>query len=173
MKKQLILAAGLAMAALSPSYAQNLSKGDRHILEQLAQANMAEVAAGKIALDKASKPEVKHFAQQMVDDHTKGLQAVQDVARSKNVTLPSEPDARHRKIAERLNGLSGDAFDRAYLKLAGVHDHNEAHKFVVSAQKKASDADVKALAAQLQPTVDQHLQTVQAMVGGKNATSKQ
>ncbi|GJJ04665.1 hypothetical protein RugamoR64_52030 [Duganella rhizosphaerae] len=170
--KKIIIVAGLAFAAMSPSYAQNLSKGDQHILEELAQANMAEVAAGKIALEKASKPEVKNFAQQMVDDHTKGLQAVQDVARSKNVTLPTEPDAKHRKMAERLNSLSGEAFDRAYLSNAGVHDHNEAHKFVVNAQKKASDADVKALAAKLQPTVDQHLQTVQAMTGDKNAPAK-
>ncbi len=172
MKNIVIIVAGLAFAAISPSYAQNLSKGDQHILEELAQANMAEVAAGKIALEKASKPEVKNFAQQMVDDHTKGLQAVQDVARSKNVTLPTEPDAKHRKMAEHLNSLSGDAFDRAYLSNAGVHEHSEAHKFVVNAQKKASDADVKALAAKLQPTVDQHLQTVQAMMGDKNATSK-
>ncbi|OEZ95918.1 DUF4142 domain-containing protein [Duganella sp. HH101] len=173
MKNKLIFAAGLAVAAMSPCYAQNLSKGDQHILEQLAQANMAEVAAGKIALDKATRPEVKSFAQQMVDDHTKGLQAVQDVARSKNVTLPTEPDARHRKMAERLGGLSGEAFDQAYLNNAGVHDHRDAHKLVAEARKKAGDADVRALAAKLQPTVDQHLQTVQAMVGGKNAPARQ
>jgi putative membrane protein len=158
-----IVTASLAAAAMTSSYAQTLSKGDQHILAQLAQANMAEVAAGKIALEKASSQEVKTFAQQMVDDHTKGLQAVQDVARSKNVTLPTEPDARHKKMADKLNGLSGAAFDKAYLANAGVRDHNEAHKLVADAQKKASDPDVKALAAKLQPTVDQHLQTVQAM----------
>lgn len=173
MKKQLIIVAGLAVAAMSPSYAQTLNKGDQHILTQLAQANMAEVEAGKIALQKASKQEVKTFAQQMVDDHTKGLQAVQDVARSKNVTLPTEPDAKQKRMSEHLNSLSGDAFDQAYLKNAGVQAHNEAHKLVASAQKHATDADVKALAAKLQPTVDQHLQTVQAMAGGKHATTKQ
>src|SRR5689334_5262755 len=103
MKKQLIIVAGLAVAAMAPSYAQTLSKGDEHILTQLAQANMAEVEAGKIALQKASKQEVRTFAQQMVDDHTKGLQAVQDVARSKNVTLPTEPDAKQKRMSEHLN----------------------------------------------------------------------
>jgi putative membrane protein len=165
-----IIAAGVACAAMASSYAQTLNKGDQHILEQLAQANMAEVATGKIALEKGTSQEVKTFAQQMVDDHTKGLQAVQDVARSKNVTLPTEPDAKHKKMADKLNGLSGAAFDKAYLANAGVHDHKEAHQLVANAQKKATDPDVKALAAKLQPTIDQHLQSVQAMANG--GTSK-
>jgi putative membrane protein len=151
------------MLAATASYAQTLSKGDQRILKGLAQANMAEVAAANIALKKSPTPEVKNFAQQMIDDHTKGLQAVQEVAQSKNVTLPTEPDAKHKKMAARLDKLSGAAFDKAYLASAGVSDHKAAFKAVVDAQKKASDPDVKALAAKLQPTIDEHLQKVQVL----------
>lgn len=165
MNKKLCFAV-LALLA-NASYAQSLDKGDQKILSDLAQANMAEVAAGKIALQKSESADVKKFAQQMVDDHTKGLQEVQDVAKSKNVTLPSEPDAKHKKMADHLNGLSGAAFDKEYLANAGVKDHKAAHAAVVGAQKKAKDKDVQALAAKLQPVIDQHLQTVQGLASNK------
>jgi putative membrane protein len=127
------------------------------MLEQLAQGNMAEIEAGKIALQKSQNTEVKTFAQQMIDDHTKGLQEVQSVAQSKGVTLPAEPDAKHKAMASKLNGLSGDAFDRTYLRQAGVDDHKKTHALVQKVQSQAKDADVKALAAKLEPTVAQHL----------------
>src|ERR1700739_4305404 len=84
---------GAAAAGPGPT---TLSKGDKRILTELAQANLDEISVGKIAEDKAQSPDVKAFAQQMVDDHSKGLQAVQQVAQSKEVTLPSEPDRKHQ-----------------------------------------------------------------------------
>jgi putative membrane protein len=149
--------------------ATTLSAGDQRILTELAQANLAEISAGKLAQDKAQSPEVKAFAQQMVDDHSKGLQAVQQVAQNKEVSLPSEPDSKHQAMAAKLGKMSGDAFDRAYLARAGVGDHQAAHKKLLQASKKARDPDVKALVAQLQPTVDQHLNKVQQLASAKGA----
>lgn len=155
-KAKLALMTAALLGALT-AQAQSLGKPDQQMLQQLAQGNMAEVEAGKIALQKSQNAEVKAFAQQMIDDHTKGLQEVQTVAQSKGVTLPSEPDAKHKAMAAKLNGLSGDAFDRAYLSQAGVDDHKKTHALVQKVQSGAKDADVKALAAKLEPTVAQHL----------------
>lgn len=156
-------------AAAAGQAATTLSAGDQRILTELAQANVNEISAGKIAQDKAQSPDVKAFAQQMVDDHSKGLQAVQQVAQNKEVSLPSEPDSKHQAMAAKLNGMSGAAFDRAYLAQAGVHDHQAAHKKLMQASRRAKDPDVKALVAQLQPTVDQHLSKVQQLAGAKGA----
>jgi putative membrane protein len=156
-------------AAAAGQAATTLSAGDQRILTALAQANLAEISTGKIAQDKAQSPEVKAFAQQMVDEHSKGLQAVQQVAQSKEVTLPTEPDSKHQALAAKLNQLSGPAFDRAYLARAGVGDHEAAHKQLRKAAKAARDPDVKALVAQLQPTVDQHLSKVQQLAAGQGA----
>jgi putative membrane protein len=171
-KTKMIVAACVCLLAAGAATAQNLSKADQRILTDLAQANVNEVAAGNIALQKASAPQVKSFAQQMVDDHTKGLQEVQQVAQAKNVTLPAEPDAKHKKMADRLNALSGQEFDKAYLANAGVNDHKAAHKLVVDAQKKAKDADVKALAGKLQPTIDQHMKAVPQLASGGAGAAK-
>lgn len=172
-KTKLLVAACVGLLAAGAAGAQTLSKGDQRILTDLAQANVNEVAAGNIALQKASAPDVKSFAQQMVDDHTKGLQEVQTVAQAKNVTLPTEPDAKHKKMADRLNALSGAEFDKTYLANAGVNDHKAAHKLVTDAQKQAKDPDIKALAGKLQPTIDQHMKTVQPLASGKAAVKTQ
>ena len=169
MNKKIIVAWIALLAAFSTTAGaqDSLSKGDQRILTDLAQANLNEISAAQIAQQKANSPEVKNFAQQMVDDHTKGLQAVQDVARNKNLSLPTEPDAKHRAMADKLNSLTGDAFDRAYLTRAGVSDHKAAHKLLAQADKRARDPDVKALVEKLQPVVDQHLAEVRPLAQSK------
>ena len=166
------VAACLGLLAAGAATAQNLGKDDQRFLTSLAQANVNEVAAGTIALQKATSPEVKSFAQKMVDDHTKGLQEVQQVAQAKNVTLPTEPDAKHKKMADRLNALSGEQFDKTYLANAGVNDHKAAHKLVTDARQKAKDPDIKALAAKLEPTIAEHMKSVPQMAAGKNDAAK-
>src|SRR5437868_5338811 len=69
---------GVAPGAPGASGA-SLSKGDQKALVGMAQANMAEVAAGKLAQSKSQNDQVKSFAQQMIDDHTKALTEVQQV----------------------------------------------------------------------------------------------
>ncbi|VTP68824.1 Predicted outer membrane protein [Leclercia adecarboxylata] len=73
-----------------------LSSGDEKALKDMAQANINEIAAAKIALNKAESSDVKAFAQKMVDDHGDALTKVQTVAKQKDVTLPTEPDAQHK-----------------------------------------------------------------------------
>jgi len=156
----------LAMAALMSAagvQAQSLAKADQAMLKQLAQANIAEIEAGRIALDKSQNTEVKAFAQQMIDEHSKGLREVLTVAQSKGVVLPTEPDAKHKAMGKKLQRLSGDAFDREYAAQAGISDHKAAHAYVQKVQSDAKDADVKALAAKLEPTIARHLGHVETL----------
>ncbi|QJD92338.1 DUF4142 domain-containing protein [Duganella dendranthematis] len=149
------LAASFALANIASAQTP-IAKADSDRLVAIAQANIAEVAAGKLALDKSSNADVKSFAQTMIDDHGKGLDETKKVAAAKNVTLPTEPDAEHKKMATDLEKLSGAAFDKQYVSKAGVADHTK----VLAALKKdianAKDADVKALASKLEPTVAHH-----------------
>jgi putative membrane protein len=139
---------------------RNGGNADGKRLKDLAQANLAEIEAGKLAATQASSPEVKKFAQQMVDDHTKQLQEVQKLAQSKNVELPSAPDNKHQRAMKRLQGMSGADFDREYMRMQ-VKDHRDAHKLAEGTAKRAKDADVKAAAQKAAPEIQQHLQTAQ------------
>ncbi len=163
-------ALGYAQAAAKPATATttaSLSKADQKIVMDMAMANMAEVEAGKMAVGKTQNADVKTFAQKMIDDHTKALADVTALAQSKGVTLPTELDATHKKMAAKLDKLSGDAFDKAYMKDAGVSDHTKVHAKLKGFASKAKDADVKALASKMLPTVEEHLTMAKAMPAAK------
>ncbi|MDB5932664.1 MAG: hypothetical protein JWQ01_8 [Massilia sp.] len=159
-----------AQAAAKPataSAAGALSKADQKIVMDMAVANMAEVEAGKMAVGKTQNADVKAFAQKMIDDHTKALGDVTSLAQSKGVTLPTELDAPHKAMAAKLDKLSGDAFDKAYMKDAGVSDHTKVDAKLKGFSTKAKDADVKALAAKMMPTVEEHLKMAKDMPAAK------
>lgn len=140
-----------------------LSSGDEKALKDMAQANINEVAAGKIALNKAQSGDVKAFAQKMVDDHGDALTKVQTVAKQKGVELPTEPDASHKAMADKLEKESGDAFDKMYMENAGAKDHKMVLSKLQSDAKNIKDPDVKALADAHIPVVEQHLKTAEQM----------
>jgi len=140
-----------------------LSRTDQKILKDMAMANMAEVEAGRMAQGKTKNEQVRNFAQQMIDDHTKALDDVKQVAQAKGVALPTELDTTHKRMADRMAARSGDEFDRVYLERAGVYDHKKTHDMLHKAQSRAKDADVKALVARTLPVVDQHLTAVQQL----------
>jgi putative membrane protein len=133
----------------STGAAASLSKSDQKALMDMARANMAE---------------------QMIDDHTKALGDVQQVAQAKGVTLPTELDAKHKAMAAKLDKMSGAAFDKAYMAQAGVADHKTVHKMLQKDQKSAKDPDVKALAEKMLPTVEQHLKSAQQIAAAKGGT---
>jgi putative membrane protein len=180
MKRLLIAcAAALATAFGTAAFAQQDKAGDTKASQQqgtkganadakrlrdLALANLAEIEAGKLAVSKASDADVKKFAQKMVDDHSKQLQELQSLAQSKNVELPSAPDAKHQREMKKLQDLSGADFDRAYMR-AQIKDHRDAHKLAAGTAKRGKDPEVKAAAGKAAPQIQDHLQMAQQISG--------
>jgi len=158
-------------AGQTGSGAAKVSAADKKAIMDMAMANMAEVETGKLALSKSQSAEVKAFAQQMVDDHGKALADLQPLAQSKGVTLPTELDAKHKAMSAKLEKLSGDAFDKEYMKMAGLKDHKDTHAKLQKISKSAKDGDVKAAADKTIPVVEQHLKAAQQMSSAKSGTT--
>ncbi len=168
------MAAASALVVAGPAAAQtqgesantqNSAKGgessrDAKHLKDLAIANMSEVEAGKLALEKAQDSKVKDFAQHMVDDHGKMLDEVKSLAQSKGVDLPGAPDAKHEKVMKKLQSASAANFDREYMR-AMVKDHRDTLKLVQRTAKGAKDPDVKAAAQKAAPDIQDHLKMAQ------------
>ena len=140
-----------------------LSRADSKVVQEMALAHMAEIEAARTAQSKSQNEQVRAYAQQMIDDHTKGLNEVRDVAQAKGVTLPAVLDKTQKSRHDKLAALSGDAFDRAYMAQGGVSDHKKVHQQLQRAQAKAKDPEIKALAARTLPIVDQHLNKAQQL----------
>jgi len=148
-----------------------LSSADQKAVKDMAMADMAEVATGKLAVSKAQSAEVKAFGQQMIDDHGAALAKVQALAQARGVTLPTELDSKHKAMSAKLEKLSGAEFDKAYMAGAGVKDHTDTHNKLMSDAKKIKDPEVKALADQHMPVVEQHLKAAQQMASTKSGTT--
>lgn len=155
--------AGTSTAPRTGQNAAPLSAADQKMLKNMALTNLAEIEAARMAQGKSQSEEVKSFAQKMIDDHTKALEEVRQLAQARGVALPTEIDNVNKRKAERMAAMSGDAFDRAYMSQAGVADHKKAHAMLRQAQARAKDPELKALAARVLPVVGEHLNSAQQL----------
>jgi putative membrane protein len=100
------------------------SAGDQTFARQMMMINMAEIELGKMASEKASNSDVKAFAQMMVTHHSDANKELMALATGQSAQQPTELDAKHKAVAQRLSKLSGDEFDRQYMQ-AMVTSHRE------------------------------------------------
>jgi putative membrane protein len=151
-----------------------LSSSEENLVKQLAEANMAEINAGKLAQNKAQNDEVKSFAKKMVDDHTKSLEDLKQLAQSKGVMLPIEPNKQQMAMEQKLQGLSGERFDRQYMKQGGERAQRQTHQLLQKAEK-AEDADLKNYATKTIAAVEGHQkmarETERSLKGGATGKS--
>ena len=120
---------------------------------------MAEVELGKLATQKASRDDIKQFGQKIVDDHTKANDQLKEVATKENIPIPDALDSKHQARIDKLSKLSGEDFDKAFVK-DQLKDHQaEVRDFSAEAQS-GTDANVKTFASNVLPTLQQHLEQV-------------
>src|SRR5882757_4092266 len=130
---------------------------DKKFLKDAALGGMTEVELGKLAAEKASNEAVKQFAQKMVEDHSKAVDELKQVAGSQSVRVPDSLDSKHRSRIDKLSKLSGPDFDRAYVKDQLKDHQQDVREFQMEAQN-GTDANVKSYAAKTLPTLQQHLE---------------
>ncbi len=136
--------------------AKHMTASDRMFIRKAAEGGEAEVELGKLAQEKAASPEVKQFGERMVNDHSKANDQLKEVVQKEGVTLPTKLDAKDAATKARLEKLSGEAFDRAYMKDM-VADHTKDVREFKNEAKNGKDPDVKNFAAQTAPTLEDHL----------------
>jgi putative membrane protein len=140
---------------------------DRMFVSKAMQGGLAEVQLGQLTLQKSNNPQVKEFAQRMIDDHTKLNDQMKPVAQQVGVTVPDQISKGDRKIIAKLQALSGPAYDQAYIKDM-VKDHKQdLNEFQMEASS-GQDQTVKDAANQGSKVIAQHLQMAQQMAKDQN-----
>lgn len=138
---------------------------DSKFMMTLATGGMNEITLSQTAVSKSTNEEVKSYAQKMIDDHTMAGDELKTLAASKNVTLPMSPDSKHAAMNTKLQGMSGNGFDMEYIK-AMVKDHEATVALLQKESTSGKDAEAKAFAAKLLPTVQGHLDMAKTMMTG-------
>jgi putative membrane protein len=168
----LVFSCGAALAQnASMNKSMSLSSMDKKFMMEAAMGGQGEIAMARLALQKSSSDSVKQYAQQMIDDHTKAGDQLMQVATMKSITLPTEPDAKHKALLAKMQNLSGAAFDSMYVKMAGVQDHEKMEKLFQSESSGGKDMDAKSFASSTLPTVQQHLKMARDMMMSMNGKS--
>ncbi|MBB6143163.1 putative membrane protein [Silvibacterium bohemicum] len=138
------LCAALGLAGVFTTLnARAASDDDKKFLATAAQSDQNEIALSKVAIEKATNPAVKSFAEKMVTEHTKMTASMKPFADSWGLTSPDGPDADHQKELDKLNGLSGADFDKEYIDQM-VTDHAKALSAFTTEAKDTKDAKFRA-----------------------------
>src|SRR4051794_7341414 len=82
----------LVCLAFTPTVRAELSGKDKEFAKNAAMGGTVEVGLGKFVAEKATDADVKKFAHQMVDDHTKANDELKNLAQSKGLDLKEGMD---------------------------------------------------------------------------------
>lgn len=124
-----------------------------------------EVEISKLAASRATNAQVRNYAQMLVSHHSAANNELMALLRSKASPVPTglAPDKQAR-IAQ-LAALSGAEFDRQFIRMVGIQDHQSDISVFEQAGRTAADRDLRAWANKTLPTLRQHLQQAQGIAG--------
>jgi len=154
--------AGMLLTATAAFAA--LTQADKSFATTAAQSGLAEVQAGQLASQRATSPQVKQYGQKLVTDHSQANDQLQQIAQQDNLTLPTQPSAFEHAQGQRLTGLSGSEFDKAFVT-GEVRDHEQAIALFQREAQSGRDPALKDFAQKSLPMLRQHLQMALSLNG--------
>ena len=177
--KTLAFTLGIAAVLCAPSQqtfaadedaAGKPTAAEKMFMKKAADGGMTEVELGRLAAEKGGSDEVKDFGNQMVKDHSKINDNLKEVAGKMNVTLPDKVSAKHHATIEKMAGMSGAAFDKAYVP-AMVKDHEMDIAEFEKADKTVKNPDLKKFIEDSIPMMKDHLEKIKKFDQAKGQSS--
>lgn len=160
--------------ALSPEEEMRPAAGtslpDDEFARDVASANQFEIRSSQLALERAESPEVRDFAQQMIDDHTQAAQefsqahgsSMSTASGSGMATDTGALSAKHRQALAALEEAEGAEFDQLYIQMQTKAHEEGVQKFRTYSQT-GMDHELRDFAADRLPTMQEHWQEIQAI----------
>ena len=147
-----------------PGFGTNAA--DTSSIRQVIRGNFREVALGRLGESRASNSEVKEFAKRMVSDHNDMNDKWSELARNNKMKI-DVADIRQAGDAstERLQDLSGTAFDQAYMGEM-IRQHEQDLATLQRIGSSAGSSELRALATAGATSTREHF-TLAQQVGGR------
>lgn len=127
---------------------------DSHFAQKAMSGSATEIALARIAVTRAESPEVRSFAQQMLNDHRQIATNIDNFALQRGYVVNWSITPEQQATIDRLSALNGAAFDEAYMD-----EMVRAHTDTVSMLQAQSNSgtETATLARDTLPTVEHHL----------------
>lgn len=171
---------GPAAAAAQPGTAtrntappsHDVTRGDRKFIDAAANSSMFEVQVSQLAASKATDPQVRSFANLLVDQHTAATNELVKIANARGVELPPAPRHSLRREIDKLGKKNGAEFDRDFVRRVGIKAHEKDIKTFEKASKDVKDPELRAFAQKSLPMLRDHLAAAQKLrESGQNAAA--
>jgi len=164
-----VLCAG-AFCAFASAKTGKMSAADRNFMKTAAESNMKEAHLGKMAQEQASDEGVKSFGQTLVQDHTEAYEELTAVASKTGESIPKGIDIRRDPAIEGLAREKRAGFDRSFVRHEVQHHQRTIAEFKREAEK-GQNAEVKAYAQKMIPTLEEHLHKAESLEKSEQRTS--
>ncbi len=156
-----------AAAASAPTTTPKAGLSDANIVALLDAANKADSAGGALAAKKATRADVKAFAQLMMSEHHALRKAGQDLAKQLGVEpKPPEKDPLAPYVASEMKALQstpkGAEFDRTYIDNE-VTIHQAVIDLANQARVTTQTPQLKELIEKAIPVIRKHLDQAMAL----------
>jgi putative membrane protein len=161
----------MGMPGADTSSANQQAMADQEFVKKALEGGAAEVQLGQLAQQKSQSEDVKQFAQKMVEDHTRLGDRMKPIAQQLGVKEPKAPSKKEKALAAKLEALSGQQFDEAYIK-AMVKDHKQDLKEFQNEAQTAQNPNVKQAAQQGVGVISQHLQLIEQIAQNHNVATE-
>jgi putative membrane protein len=144
----------------------------KHYLKNLAQCNQFEIELGKYITQQTQDPQVKQFAQQMVQEHQQAWDRVQQTAQRAGVDVQQPKlDPVHQAMLDHFKQCPQDQLSAAYL-FHEVASHQQGWLWSEYIAKNAQDPDIKQLATRMSQRLQQHYQQVSQLAQAETGISQ-
>jgi putative membrane protein len=150
-------------ASEAPASAPAANPQDRLFVLLVGQGGLAEVDLARLADGKTQNAAVKQFARRMLDEHSSANAQLVATARQAGLVPPAQPSADQQAMRTRLAGLSGAAFDEAYLR-GQLVEHQKTAQLLEWEMGSGQQVPLQRFAAATLPAVLDHLRHVQHLL---------
>jgi putative membrane protein len=152
----------LFSAALGYSDRFNTDSPDKDFVLSAADGGMLEVKLGELAVSRAGSAPFKNFGKTMVRDHMKVNEELKELARQKQIQLPSGLSRAKQQLYDSLAKQRGEKFDMLYMNIM-IASHEETVGLFQNESNQGLDADLKKWANAKIPALKHHLEMAKAL----------
>jgi putative membrane protein len=158
----LLLTAGVAVLPGAAQAQSSVGALDKTFAVTVSQGNNAEVMASRLALQKSTSKKVRTIATMLIQQHGQAEVSLKQVAQLEKIDLPPGTDPAHQAAYKKLKGLSGAAFDKAYIT-DNVTDHYKTIALFNKELNGGTDTQVRSFATKYLPAIETHTQMITAV----------
>lgn len=152
----------LGLSPNGPEHVDVQAMQDRFFVTAVMRGSIIDTRLSRLALAKSSSSDVKQFAQKIIDD-SGGISAdVGRAGRQSHIHPSAKLSDKEKALLARLQGLSGEQFDRAYIRWMVRHSKGAHEGFKIEAGRAETSA-LQQAAGRCEPVIASHLEAARQL----------